>query len=756
MSEKITKMKLLSKAQYPLKNGIDELSEEQVPNIGLKERKEIYGDVAEFKVDMEYIIGMYEDNEMFQSELHAHNYTSENIEKIVGYTITLLSFDARSSEEHSHNRKTPQFYADVNYLDMLDLLVNSEAFMEALYSCFEEGTKRTREENYNDAMKWLDYFLAGVKNNFFRLRRGKNIDGSNQKQTVALIRVEKRFSAAFIDHLQLNVFPLVLTKPVETISASSHKSMYMKQRSVAQTSSNAFNLINKLNANQWEVVSVPNNFGIFALDYFRCKEEVKLGHDLDETSRVEKKKVTDFMSRFELIKDIPFYFQHTYDSRGRGYSDENAFGKMGEEPVRNMFRPTYENFKDRTINDGNREIIRRNIYIALANDCVPDGDKKQLDERVALGIKALYRFDELKLFDFENYGALKMHSDAMKDLNNNIYPKGMIRKDATVQSFQIQAALLRSKDVAKICNLANGNVRADAYQIFADLLNPMLKAYIAKFENERKFKLLTRGDVKHPFMTKGYGKSFIVDDIVESLDPTFTVDKLYMLSKDELSKIKELQISTDNWQSLIHFIKILGIKVEKSMEINVAEDLLGIVNEAIYSIAPEAMDAMQKIIDINKDLKQESYSWTLADGFIANVLTKKESSFVLSIPSGKISEERVAVTMKNKEYVATKHYKGLAANMIHSFDGMIAREIAKRMGDKFISIIHDEFACAYEDAELLDTIYRNILCDLMKGDFLNDALQSLLNSADYSKKVTIESSNDLKCDDIIKSLHTLS
>ncbi len=279
------------------------------------------------------------------------------------------------------------------------------------------------------------------------------------------------------------------------------------------------------------------------------------------------------------------------------------------------------------------------------------------------------------------------------------YSAHMVYLDASNQALQLYAVTTRCRQTAKTCNLANKNEIADAYQLLANELNSQLNY------------TFTRSDCKKALMTKMYNKEKPAEEIVTArFNDSFT------------KMTEELGIGFDEFND--------------------------IVNDALFNIAPKAIRAMESLSALN-DEKIGTYNWTLPDGFKCkyDVKSNQETTINFQTKHGIAFE----ATYKMKVFQPSDKNRGMSPNMIHSIDGYIVREMIRRMNGKFITTIHDAFACHPSDCDLMVQNYKDILCDLLKSNIIDDIASEVAGT-----RINLSKSDDLTCEDIQQSVYLLS
>jgi len=343
-------------------------------------------------------------------------------------------------------------------------------------------------------------------------------------------------------------------------------------------------------------------------------------------------------------------------------------------------------------------------------------DKKPFDERVEW-VKT--NLDILESFSDEADSSIEFNTavKALRIYQQGKLPAHMIYLDASNQALQLYAILTADKKTASTCNLANGSYMADAYQLLANAMN--------KFMNLSCF---NRSSCKKALMTTMYGKVGGYTEILSYMYPRSSAPEL---SFQEEYK-RDITVDKDSTPIYPDFM---------SME--------NAFREAMIDIAPKAIVAMDAIQSLNNE-NIGTYHWTMPDGMRVKYDVKTEIEFEFMDYSK--HGIKVEVSGIKEVYEPSEKNAGMAPNVIHSIDGYIARQLIRRMvvEGKFITTIHDAFACLPEDCDFMRETYRNILLEILDQDLLNDILTQIGNT-----KIGIQKTGDLTREDIINSEYFL-
>jgi DNA-directed RNA polymerase len=298
---------------------------------------------------------------------------------------------------------------------------------------------------------------------------------------------------------------------------------------------------------------------------------------------------------------------------------------------------------------------------------------------------------------------------ALRDADSGRVVDHYVYLDCSNQALQIYGVGARDYATAYTCNLSSGSNRQDAYGMLAKAMNDIVGT-----------DMFTRKLCKKPFMTTLYGKQKAYESIFDELQTT------------------EEQFCIDHNLPLMH---------------NDDTTTIGhIFNEAMYKIAPKAMEVMDNLQALN-DENIGTYYWVMPDGFKVKYDVKK----TLEYEGNRISRGGIEFnfTCETTVYEPHKYNAGMAPNVIHSIDGYICRLMIERMKaeGRFITTIHDAYACHPNDAERMIEIYKEIIIELLHSNILDDIMAQIANGRYYQK---VEYTNDLTEQHINESEYSLS
>ena len=253
---------------------------------------------------------------------------------------------------------------------------------------------------------------------------------------------------------------------------------------------------------------------------------------------------------------------------------------------------------------------------------------------------------------------------------------GMMYVDCSNQALQCYAVLTGDLKTAEVCNMAGSETRADGYQMLADELN--------KHFTEP---LISRALAKKPMMTTLYGKQKAWDTMIPLL----------------VEKLENTDVMSEDFQ----------------------DKLDDIFNEAMQAIAPNAMDAMAKIQELN-DEEIGTYYWTLPDGLKVQYDVKVETP----IKAERVSKNGLNLVIEDiiREYKPNKFNAGMAPNVIHSVDAYVCREM-KRRG--LITSIHDAYGHHYNFIDMVIKNFKDIMIEILESDLLSDIMTEIADGRSF-------------------------
>ncbi len=574
----------------------------------------------------------------------------------------------------------------------------------------EEISKRTMIKHYNQLlMNMINAVIGKNGKDSIYIRQNRNKDNSTilytekTREYIVISKLLVKFEV--ISSGMVNQFGLQRISQPKDYTTNDKKSDYIKNEGLNQ-SQDQLDVLNALQSFKWEISKHTNFDTMENIEIKQIKKSMKgKGFYTKNDVFVQKEfrpgrvedmaygEIESLKKRIELIGDKEIMFKWTFDHRIRKYPDAYKINPMGSPIEKAMIKPSISNFKGRKITDKNKQIILNGYYFGLAQEL--GHDKLTFSEQIKIG-ESFYEMGENKWIlelDNENYAKIRDLIDAIVDTKNGIYPSMIVNIDASNQVLQLYAVLTHDRDTAKLCNLANGSKRADAYQELANKLNSYLNNVIT-----RDF-IFTRKHVKHVLMTAFYGKANPLDVLFKSL-----AEDIYKsgLTPNDYKTPDEA------------IIKFLGFTFGENI---LREALVGMIRE----IAPGAVKMMKRFLAINENLSREFYQWTLPGGEKPFFYAKEKG---IQYVQPKAGVEKF-LTFKLERKKASKADRAMPANVIQSFDGYVSNEMVKRMNGNPISLIHDSFGVHPEDLKLAMDNYKDIMVEMNNANYLEKVLEEL-------------------------------
>jgi DNA-directed RNA polymerase len=171
-------------------------------------------------------------------------------------------------------------------------------------------------------------------------------------------------------------------------------------------------------------------------------------------------------------------------------------------------------------------------------------------------------------------------------------------------------------------------------------------------------------------------------------------------------------------------------------------------NDTLDGLMPGAMEVMEAINEYwNYD--NDVHQWSLPDGHVARVPVTEMSDVRIEVDE---LDHRTFTYRYNKQQ-PSENYRSLVANIVHSVDGYVARQMVRNCNDMGIELvhIHDCFVFSPDYLQAVSQTYREVLADIADSDLLSDILSEI--SGGYVEVVKL--STDLS-KDILNSEYMLS
>lgn len=155
--------------------------------------------------------------------------------------------------------------------------------------------------------------------------------------------------------------------------------------------------------------------------------------------------------------------------------------------------------------------------------------------------------------------------------------------------------------------------------------------------------------------------------------------------------------------------------------------------ETLDGLLPGAMAVMETINNF-WDYDADVHSWELPDGHIARVPVTEMDDCRIEIDE---LDHRTFTYRYEKQKASTNH-RSLVANIVHSVDGYVAREMVRRAHAQGIELvhIHDCFVFSPDYLQTTSQLYREIMAEIASSDLLSDILSELSNTYIPVEKLT--------------------
>ena len=147
--------------------------------------------------------------------------------------------------------------------------------------------------------------------------------------------------------------------------------------------------------------------------------------------------------------------------------------------------------------------------------------------------------------------------------------------------------------------------------------------------------------------------------------------------------------------------------------------------KALDGTLPGALDVMEAVNEY-WDYESDVHMWTLPDGHVARVPVTEMNDIRIEIDE---LNHRTFTYRYNKQQ-PSENYRSLVANIVHSVDGYVAREMVRRCHARKIQLvhIHDCFVFSPDYLQVVSQTYREILAEIANSDLLSDILSEISGS----------------------------
>ena len=171
--------------------------------------------------------------------------------------------------------------------------------------------------------------------------------------------------------------------------------------------------------------------------------------------------------------------------------------------------------------------------------------------------------------------------------------------------------------------------------------------------------------------------------------------------------------------------------------------------DAFYAVLDdllEGAEAMMETVNSFWNYNGDCHMWTLPDGHVAKVNVVEMADTRVEIDE--LNHRTFTYRYAKKQ--PSKNFRSLVANIVHSVDGYVAREMVRRANFQLVHI-HDCFVFSPDHFTQVQELYKQIMAEIADSNLLSDILSELKGS--YVKVTKL--SNDLS-QDILKSDYMLS
>lgn len=160
----------------------------------------------------------------------------------------------------------------------------------------------------------------------------------------------------------------------------------------------------------------------------------------------------------------------------------------------------------------------------------------------------------------------------------------------------------------------------------------------------------------------------------------------------------------------------------------------------------EGAEAMMETVNDFWNYTSNVHKWTLPDGHVAKVRVVEMTDTRIEIDE----LDHRTFTYRYAKQTSSNNFRSLVANIVHSIDGYIAREMVRRTDFELVHI-HDCFVFSPDNLQVVASTYREIMAEIARSNLLQDILSELRGTKVKLNKL----SNDLDVD-ILKSSYMLS
>jgi len=162
--------------------------------------------------------------------------------------------------------------------------------------------------------------------------------------------------------------------------------------------------------------------------------------------------------------------------------------------------------------------------------------------------------------------------------------------------------------------------------------------------------------------------------------------------------------------------------------------------KTLDGLMPGAMEVMETINDF-WNYEGDIHQWTLPDGHIARVPVTEMSNIRIEVDE----LDHRTFTYRYSKQQPSENYRSLVANIVHSVDGYIAREMVRRCHKVKIELvhIHDCFVFSPDHLQFVCKTYREIMAEIANSNLLSDILSEINGIYVPVSKLTNNLSKDI-------------
>lgn len=430
-----------------------------------------------------------------------------------------------------------------------------------------------------------------------------------------------------------------------------------------------------------------------------------------QTSR--RLQVSKLLYLCNKFQDNTLYFPRQLDFRGREYPVPYYLQPQGPEWASALLL-----FKNGTpIND---EVAARWLAIHVAN-CWGE-DKCSYDERVAwvrknedvivaVASDAMGCREWTKADKPWKFLAAAMDWAAFKKHGYGYVSRLPVTQDATTQGLQIYSMLLRDSVAGLATNVLPQDRPNDIYSQVAMVAQDLLKAEIRpefKVYADKWLKFgIDRKTTKRQTMTLPYGSTFYSCRL-------YTAEWFY----EQIKKNKRTNPFVDETYKPCNYL---------------AEIIWESISRVVRS-ARVGMDWFQEIADICVKNKVTPKWWT-PTGFLVDMSYEQSTSVPIKTAIGRTIRQHV-VRIGNGKMDARKTHNGIAANVVHSYDGIggllgLTVNSGQNFGVRNWMTVHDSYGTTAGESQGLYDCLRHATVAMFSENLLEifrNQIQSMLPS----------------------------